>query len=149
MNKNDVFKLAAKCGAEQYSLGKREAYLNQGRYSFDHEQLLAFAKELTGEQEPVGSISFSKNGVYINFHPIKTLPDGNYSVYTIPPSQAERIKELELQVEFLLSVNVDNNKQITELEAECARYKAALTQITYSHDVYAKDAAEKALGKVE
>jgi hypothetical protein len=36
-----------------------------------------------------------------------------------------------------------------KLEAECARYKYALTQITYSHDGYAKDAAEKALGNVE
>lgn len=46
INPNELIEIARKCGVEIYDLGKREAYLNQGRVAFDHNQLQAFAQEI-------------------------------------------------------------------------------------------------------
>jgi hypothetical protein len=55
MTEHDI-ELARQAGAEIYELGKREAYLNQMRYTFDQQQLSKFA-ELIRDEKPQAEIA--------------------------------------------------------------------------------------------
>ena len=47
----DIEKLAKEAGCERYDLGKREAYLNQARFTFDSSQLKQFAEAVLEDKE--------------------------------------------------------------------------------------------------
>jgi hypothetical protein len=98
MTKDDI-ELAKQAGVEIYELGKREAYLNQMRYTFDQQQLTKFA-ELIRAEKPLGEafgyvdMSYLNNDGYRLIYVDGTIPEKTIPLYTTPPDQSAEIARL-------------------------------------------------------
>jgi hypothetical protein len=99
MTEHDI-ELARQAGAEIYELGKREAYLNQMRYTFDQQQLTKFT-ELIRAEKPQGEavarvikVSGSFFFDWLSMEAASKVRDGRHLLYTTPPDQSAEIARL-------------------------------------------------------
>jgi hypothetical protein len=136
-----IKEIALKCGAAFYT-----NINDTPTIAFHETELLAFAKELTGDQEPVAYLD-AQGVCAITVHMISELNKRRTSgefpwslwptkLYTIPPSQADRIKELEDALTMLTTT-----KEYKDSQGKDYIYESMKNRAWYF--------AYKALGKVK